>query len=188
MLLLVNNAKKAKIKLRFKTAFYKYQKQEVAIKDARFRKEQEDALEIQLDNNNKEGELLDAELYQSGPLNVKTETELPRYLKLPAMPRETNIYLYQKARQYDFPIVSRIAADYLAIPATLALSECVFSIKSDVVTKKRNKLTGDLVQMIMCLKDQGIITDEDIDEEEEGIETLLQLQIAQRQFQINALN
>ena len=46
MLLLVNNAKKAKIKSRFKTAFYKYQEQEVAIKDARFRKEQEDVPEI----------------------------------------------------------------------------------------------------------------------------------------------
>jgi hypothetical protein len=36
-----------------------------------------------------------------------------------------------------------------------------------VVTKKRNKLTGDSVRMIMCLKDWGIITDEDVDEEEE---------------------
>jgi len=61
MLLLVNNAKKAKIKSRFKTAFYKYQEQEVAIKDARFRKEQEDAPEIQLDD--KEDELSNAELY-----------------------------------------------------------------------------------------------------------------------------
>jgi hypothetical protein len=46
MPLLVNNAKKAKIKSRFKTVFYKYQEQEVAIKDARFCKEQEDVLEI----------------------------------------------------------------------------------------------------------------------------------------------
>ena len=45
MLLLVNNTKKAKIKSRFKTAFYKYQEQEIAIKDAKFRKEQEDVLE-----------------------------------------------------------------------------------------------------------------------------------------------
>ena len=92
------------------------------------------------------------------------------------MRRETNIYLYQKAKQYDFLIVSRIAADYLAIPATSAPSECVFSIRSDVVTKKRNKLTGDSVRMIMCLKDLGIVIDEEIDDEdEEGRETLLQL-------------
>jgi hypothetical protein len=164
---LADNAKKAMIKSGFKTAFYKYQEREVAIKDARFRKEQEDASEIQPDDDNEEDELSDAELYQSGPLDVETETELTRYLKLPAMPRETNIYLYWKAKQYDYPIISRIAADYLAIPATSAPLESVFSIGSDVVTKKRNKLTGDSVRMIMCLKDWGIITDEDIDDEEE---------------------
>jgi hypothetical protein len=69
------------------------------------------------------------------------------------MPQETNIYLYWKAKQYDYPIVSRIAADYLVILATLALLECVFSIGSNIVTKKQNKLTRDLVQMIMYLKD-----------------------------------
>jgi hypothetical protein len=36
-----------------------------------------------------------------------------------------------------------------------------------VVTKKRNRLTGDSVRMIMCLKDWGIITDEDVEEEED---------------------
>ena len=81
-----DNVKKAKIKSGFKTAFYKYQEREVAIKDARFRKEQEDALEIQLDDDNEEDELLDVELYQSGPLDVEIEIELTWYLKLLAMP------------------------------------------------------------------------------------------------------
>jgi hypothetical protein len=49
-----------------------------------------------------------------------------------------------------------------------------------VVTKKRNRLIGDSVQMIICLKDWGIITDEDINdnddkEEEEEEETLPEL-------------
>jgi hypothetical protein len=161
-----DNAKKAKIKSGFKTAFFKYQDWEVGIKAARFRKEQENAPEIQPDDDD-EGELSDAELYQNGPLELDTEIELTRYLKLPAMPRETNIYHYWKAKQYDFPIISRIAKDFLAIPATSAPSECVFSIGSDVVTKKQNRLTRDSVRMIMCLKNWGIITDEDVDEDEE---------------------
>jgi hypothetical protein len=66
--------------------------------------------------------------------------------------------------------MSRIAKDFLAIPATSALSECVFSIGSDVVTKKRNRLTGNSVRMIMCLKDWGIITDEDIDDDDDDDE------------------
>jgi hypothetical protein len=160
-----DNAKKAKIKSGFKTVFYKYQEREVEIKAARFRKEQENAPEIRPDDD--EDELLDAELYQTGPLDLDTETELTRYLKLPAMPRETDIYQYWKAKQYDFPIISRIAKDFLAIPATSAPSECVFSIGSDVVTKKRNRLTGNSVRMIMCLKDWGMITDEDVDDDDD---------------------
>ena len=81
------------------------------------------------------------------------------------MPRETNIYQYWKAKQFEYPIISKIAKDFLAIPATSALSECVFSSGSDVVTKKRNRLTGDSVRIILCLKAQGIIQDKDLVEE-----------------------
>jgi len=162
-----DNAKKAKIKSGFKTAFFQYQDREVGIKAARILKEKEDAPETQPDDDN-DGELSDAELYRAGPLEFDTETEFTKYLKLPVMPRETDIYYYWKAKQFEFPIISKIAGDYLAIPATSAPSECVFSIGSDVVTKKRNRLTGDSVRMIMCLKDWGIITDEDVVDETQG--------------------
>ena len=46
-------------------------------------------------------------------------------------------------------------------------SESVFIVGSDIVTKKRNRLTGESVRLIMCLKDWGIITDDDIAEDEE---------------------
>jgi hypothetical protein len=159
-----DNAKKAKIKSGFKAAFFQYQDREVGIKAARILKEQEDAPETHDDD--KDDELSDAELYRSGPLELDTETEFTRYLKLPVMPRETNIHHFWKAKQFEFPIISKIAGDFLAIPATSAPSECVFSIGSDVVTKKRNRLTGESVRMIMCLKDWGIITDEDVVEDE----------------------
>jgi hypothetical protein len=45
------------------------------------------------------------------------------------------------------------AGDFLAIPAMSASLKYVFSVGSDVIIKKRNRLTRDLVQMIMCLKD-----------------------------------
>ena len=138
----------------------------MGIKAARILKQNENALETQEDDDN-DDELSDAELYRTSPLELETETELTRYLKLPVMERETNIYHYWQAKQYEFPIISKIAADFLAIPATLAPSECVFSVGSDIITKKRNRLTGESVQMIMCLKDWGIITDDDIAEDEE---------------------
>jgi hypothetical protein len=89
----IDNAKKAKIKSGFKTVFYKYQERELEIKAARFRKEQENALEIRPDDDD-EDKLSDAELYQTSPLDLDTETELTQYLKLPAMPQETDIYQY----------------------------------------------------------------------------------------------
>ena len=82
------------------------------------------------------------------------------------MSQEINIHHFQKAKQFEFLIISKIVGDFLTIPATLALLECVFSIGSDVATKKRNRLTKDLVWMIMCLKDLGIIADEDVVEDE----------------------
>jgi hypothetical protein len=146
-----DNAKRAKIKSGFKAAFFKYQDQESGIKAARILKEVQDALETQVDDE--EDELLDAELYRTSPLELDTKTELTKYLKLLVMPQETDIYHYWQAKQFEFPIISKIARDFLAILATLAPSECVFSVGSDVVTKKRNRLTGDSVRMIMCLKD-----------------------------------
>ena len=167
---LADNAKKAKIKLSFKLAFFQYQDQEVGIKATRILKQNENVAETQADNNDN-NKLSDTELYRTGPLKLETETKLTRYLKLLVIGQETNIYHYQQAKQYKFPIISKIAADFLAIPATSAPSECVFSVSSDIVTKKRNRLTGESVQMIMCLKDQGIITDDDIaeDKEQKGV-------------------
>jgi hypothetical protein len=100
-------------------------------------------------------------------MELDPETEFTKYLKQLVLPRETNIYQYWKAKQFEYPIVSRIARDYLAIPATSAPSECVFSSSGDIITKKRNRLTGDSVRMIVCLKAWGIIEDEDLVEEED---------------------
>jgi hypothetical protein len=111
-----------------------------------------------------EEELSDAELYRLAPAVPETESELIRYLQQERLPRDTDIYQYWKAKQYDYPIVAKIAKDHLAIPAMSAPSESVFSIGGDVVTKKRNRLTGDTVRFIVCLKAWGIITEEEIEE------------------------
>ena len=58
-----------------------------------------------------------------------------------------------------------MAKDYLLIPATLAPSKCAFSQGGDIVTKKRNRLTGDSIRMIVCLKAWGIFTEEDTNED-----------------------
>jgi hAT family C-terminal dimerisation region len=50
-----------------------------------------------------------------------------------------------------------MARDHLAIPATSAPPECVFSYGSDIVTKKRNRLGGDNIRRLLCLRDWGVL-------------------------------
>jgi hypothetical protein len=52
-----------------------------------------------------------------------------------------------------------MARDHLAIPAMLVASESVFSDGGNVVTKNRNRLSGNSVQEIACLRNWDIITE-----------------------------
>ena len=81
------------------------------------------------------------------------------------MPQDTNIYQYQKAKQFEFPIISKIAKNYFPISATSALSEYIFSTSSNIVTKKQNSITEDSVQMIVCLKAQSIVQNRNLVDE-----------------------
>jgi hypothetical protein len=66
----------------------------VGIKAAKILKQNEDALETRDIEDDDDEEQSDAELYRTSPLELDTKTEFTRYLKLPVMPRETNIYHY----------------------------------------------------------------------------------------------
>jgi hypothetical protein len=61
-----------------------------------------------------------------------------------------------------------MARDHLAIPAMSAPSESVFSEGSNVVTKNKNRLSGDRVQEIVCLRHWGVIIEEDNDSDIDG--------------------
>jgi hypothetical protein len=61
-----------------------------------------------------------------------------------------------------------MARDHLAIPAMSAPLERVFSSGGNVVTKNRNRLSGDSVREIVCLRDWGVITEEDDDSDSDG--------------------
>jgi hypothetical protein len=61
-----------------------------------------------------------------------------------------------------------MARDHLAIPAMSALLKSVFSDSGNVVTKNRNRLSGDSVREIVCLQNWGIITEEDDSSDSDG--------------------
>jgi hypothetical protein len=45
-----------------------------------------------------------------------------------------------------------MARDYLAIPATSAPAERIFSSASDVITQDRARLAANTIRALMCLK------------------------------------
>ena len=54
-----------------------------------------------------------------------------------------------------------MARTYLAMPASSAIVEVVFSQGSDIATRKRGRLGGDTIAKILYLKSWGVFTEED---------------------------
>ena len=51
-----------------------------------------------------------------------------------------------------YPIAASLARDYLAIMASSVSSECAFSSAGITLSKRRNRLKGDIVEALQCLK------------------------------------
>lgn len=85
--------------------------------------------------------------------------EIDKYFEESLADRKTKPLEYWKSRYRDFPVLSRLARIYLAIPATSGPSESIFSIGGDIITKKRNRLSPEMFRWIMLLKSWGVISD-----------------------------
>ena len=88
------------------------------------------------------------------------ETEYTKWMKQQPMRRDTDVLKYWASKEYEYPIIARIARDHLAIPATSAASESVFSIGGDIITKKRNRLGAGNTRRLLCLRDWGVLEEE----------------------------
>jgi hypothetical protein len=77
--------------------------------------------------------------------------ELCSYLASPRADMEVDVLSWWKANASVYPRLSEIARDYLAIPATGAPVERMFSIGTDVVTQKRASLNPDTIRACLCL-------------------------------------
>jgi hAT family C-terminal dimerisation region len=147
----------------FKDCYYKYQDRAIQMRSSKRAADAEKAVELALKDDDS-----DAELYSKQPKEFENEIEWKQWLKQPVVERKTEVLQDWKSKQFDFPIVSRMARDHLAIPAMSALSESVFSDGGNVVTKNRNRLSGDSVREIVCLRNWGIITEEDDSSDSDG--------------------
>jgi hypothetical protein len=79
-------------------------------------------------------------------------SELERYLAMPTVDTDVDVLEWWKQHARAFPGLARIARDYLAIPATSAPAERVFSRGADLITKKRGSLNEDTIRACLCLK------------------------------------
>lgn len=64
-----------------------------------------------------------------------------------------DVLAWWKCNQQRYPILSKIARDILAIPASTVASEASFSASGRVVNEYRTRLKPDLIEALVCLKD-----------------------------------
>jgi hAT family C-terminal dimerisation region len=83
---------------------------------------------------------------------IAEHDEFKEYLSAPVVTPETDILQWWKANAGVYPCLATMARDYLAIPATGAPAERVFSGGTDLVQPKRGSLKRDTVRACMCLK------------------------------------
>ena len=86
--------------------------------------------------------------------NVTSVREVDQYLLEPSTTfnKSYNVLNYWKIHQEKYPVLSKIAKNYLAIQPTSVPSERSFSQEGLTVTKTRNRLTPETVKKLMCLK------------------------------------
>ena len=85
----------------------------------------------------------------------QSSNELDRYLKEELLPRkeEVDILEWWKTNVSNYPVLSKMARDILAIPASTVPSESAFSTGGRVVSDYRSSLTPSTVEVLICLQD-----------------------------------
>lgn len=85
----------------------------------------------------------------------KSTTELEKYIQEKPKSKEDKFDNLQwwKENEKNYPNLSRIAQNYLSIPASSAPVEGLFSRAGDVITKRRNSLNPDIINSLMVVKE-----------------------------------
>jgi uncharacterized protein YcaQ len=65
------------------------------------------------------------------------------------------VLIWWDGKRHKYPILHKVATRVLAIPATEAPSERLFSLASRVITKTRNRLKPDIVAAIIMIQENS---------------------------------
>ena len=86
-------------------------------------------------------------------LEQEIEYEVKTYMKCKVNDNhEKNILKWWKENSDHFPNLYTVVKQYLCIPASSTSSERAFSIANNIVTKRRNRLLPENVEMLTFLK------------------------------------
>ena len=152
------NAHRNRVQKQFIDTFTQYEQREKALQAAATARQ--DEVTATIDDDIAIHPDLDSEDDLFKPRGIPDfEAEYTKWMKQPVMKRETDMLRYWASKEYEFPIIARMARDHLAIPATSAPSECVFSVGGDIITKKRNRLGADNTRRLLCLRDWGVLAE-----------------------------
>ena len=92
-----------------------------------------------------------------GSSRPQTETgpafnERSAYFDSPLVQPGTDVFKYWKNNEYQFPILAKMARDYLIIQASSVPAERAFSSGTDLVTANRCSMTGKTIEITQFLK------------------------------------
>jgi hAT family C-terminal dimerisation region/Domain of unknown function (DUF4413) len=77
--------------------------------------------------------------------------EIDEYLVIPIEPSNIDPCEWWKNHKSQYPILAKIARDYICIPSTSVPSEQAFSKSGELISKKRNRLGDSAIEACMCL-------------------------------------
>lgn len=95
--------------------------------------------------------LRDIQLKKFADVPGEIKDEISQYMSLPAVSVDADPLSWWRQHKAMFPILSRLARKFLAIPATSAPCERVWSTAGNVVTKRRARLTDEHVDCLVFL-------------------------------------
>lgn len=78
-------------------------------------------------------------------------SEWEQYISEPLLHQDCNSLEWWKGKKSQYPILFKLAKSYLAVQATSAASERLFSTAGSILTKKRNRLNSELLDKLLFL-------------------------------------
>src|SRR5690348_16307553 len=82
--------------------------------------------------------------------NHSHSSQAPQYSAALTTDVDVDVLEWWKVHAGEYPCLARIARDYLAIPATSAPAERMFSDGADLITKEQGLLREDTIQACIC--------------------------------------